>query len=404
MPSNYPAAPAVPGHPRHVGRGHTSRSHAFRTVTMALVALLSAALLVGGGYVWYNARGINDAGKRYSGLDIGKSSGADDIDGKAQNILLVGNDDRTNMTDAEVKALHVGRDGGSMATDTMMIVHVPADGSKATLISLPRDSYVAIPGLGGDGHDKLNSAYVYGYNRDKSATADQRAVNGINLLLKTIHNLTGLTIDHYIQVSLIGFVRISNAIGGVPINLCADVDDTVAHNRADGGSGGSGFKMSAGKHVIEGVTALEFVRQRHNFPDGREDLDRVQRQQYFLTSAFRQVAKVGVITKLNAIKNALQTSITADAKLKLFDLARQMQNLSANNIVGRTIPTTDGESNTGQSVLIVDPAKVKTFIDKLVNPPASASTTPSKTRSGGTSKSTSAGSSSSAAIDSKCIY
>jgi LCP family protein required for cell wall assembly len=402
-----PAHAARSGDPdgRHRGSGGLAVVGGARSVRRTLAALVSVAILVIAGYLWYTARGVDDAGKRLAGIAVGGSSTKTDIDGKSQNILLVGIDDRTNMTEAEVKALHVGRDGGSMATDTMMIVHIPADGSKATLISLPRDSYVPISGLGGDGHDKLNSAYAYGYNReakaDPSSTTDTRRVAGINLLLGTVANLTGLRIDHYIQVSLLGFYRISNAIGGVPIDLCQSVDDTAAYNRAHGETGGSGFKMTKGKHVIKGVTALEFVRQRHNFPNDAEDLDRVKRQQYFLTSAFRQVAKVGVVFKLNAIKNALQTSITADENLKLFSLAHQMANLSANNIVGKTIPTSNGESNDGQSVLIVNEAKVKTFIDNLINPPKT--TAPTATASKAATPTAGATSTKAAAIDSKCV-
>ena len=175
-----------------------------------------------------------------------------------------------------------------MSTDTMMIVHVPADGTKATLISLPRDSYVHIKG---HGMDRLNSAYVYGYNDAGNVSTDQRRSAGANLLISTITDLTGLTINHYIQVSLLGFYEISDAIGGVPVTLCHAVDDTHAANQAAGLSGGSGLKLSKGRHVIKGVTALEFVRQRHFLPRG--DLDRVRRQQYFLTAAFRQVASVG---------------------------------------------------------------------------------------------------------------
>lgn len=380
-----------------------------RRGAMALAALVSVALFAGSAYIWHTARGIDNAGTRLS-VPISAQAGPD-VDGRALNILLVGIDDRSNMTDAEVKALHVGRDGGSMATDTMMIVHVPADGSKATLISLPRDSYVAIPGLGGDGKDKLNSAYSRGFTRkqqaDPKSSTDQRRAAGMDLLLQTVHDLTGLTIDHFIQVSLLGFYRLSNAIGGVPVNLCADVDDTVGYNQSQGGSGGSGFKMSAGKHVLKGVTALEFVRQRHNFPDGQEDLDRVKRQQYFLTSAFRQVAKVGVVTKLNAIKDALDTSIVADDRLQLFDLAKQMSDLSADKIVGRTIPTTPGKSNDGQDILIVDPAKVRQMIAGLINPSATSSKTPTQHPTTSAGRTTSAkpkpSGSPSGPIDAKCI-
>ena len=89
---------------------------------------------------------------------------------KGQNLLIIGNDDRSGMTTAEVRELKVGRDGGSLNTDTMMIVHVPADGSRATLISLPRDSYVNIPGYG---MNKINAAYAFGYN-DTKGDLDQK--------------------------------------------------------------------------------------------------------------------------------------------------------------------------------------------------------------------------------------
>ena len=318
------------------------------------------------GYFWVTFRDINNGVPRLAGLQVETPpSGKSDIDGSAQNILLVGNDDRTKMTNAEVKKLKVGRDGGSMATDTMIILHVPADGSKATLISLPRDSYVNIPG---QGQDRLNSAYVYGYN-SAHGSRQKRQTAGANLLIRTVQNLTGLTIDHYVQVSLLGFYEISKAIGGVPINLCHNVDDTVAYNRAHGEDGGSGFHMSKGHHVIEGVTALEFVRQRHNLPGG--DLDRVKRQQYFLSAAFRQVASVGILTKLNELGDAVKRNLVLDPKLNLLDLAHQMENLTADNIVGKTIPTANATIN-GMSVLQVVPAKVHAFVDKVINGPSTS--------------------------------
>jgi LCP family protein required for cell wall assembly len=286
----------------------------------------------------------------------------------------------------------VGRDGGSKATDTMMIVHVPADGSKATIISLPRDSWVHIPGYGSD---RLNAAYVYGYNGAKGTQADKQTA-GADLLVKTITNLTGLTINHYIQVSLLGFYEISRAIGGVTINLCKSVDDTTAANRAAGLDGGSGFKMSKGKHTISGKTALEFVRQRHFLNGG--DLDRVRRQQYFLTSAFRKVASVGLLFKLNALGDAVKRNIVLDKGLDLVSLAKQMENLSANNIVGKTIPTTNATIN-GSQVLAVSKAKVQAFVDKLINKPASSpSPKASTTKASGSATSTAP-----KPLDSKCI-
>ena len=371
---------------------------------MSIMAVISVGLLVLAGYVWYTFRNI-DSGVTRLNVSVGgqaSQSPAASNNAKDQNILLVGNDDRSNLTKDEIHKLHVGISGGSMSTDTMMIVHVPADGTKASLISLPRDSYVHIKG---HGMGRLNSAYVDGYNDAGNVSTDQRRSAGANLLISTITDLTGLTINHYIQVSLLGFYEISDAIGGVPVTLCHAVDDTHAANQAAGLSGGSGLKLSKGRHIIKGVTALEFVRQRHFLPRG--DLDRVRRQQYFLTSAFRQVASVGVLIKLHALGNAIQRNIVFDPGLHLLDLATQMEKLSANNINGKTIPTSP-QIIDGNDVLSVSPARVRRFIDNIINPPAA---TPTPTSSGSTTRSapTSGGktapvpATTSKAIDAKCI-
>jgi LCP family protein required for cell wall assembly len=280
-----------------------------------------------------------------------------------------------------------------MATDTMMIVHIPADGKRATLISLPRDSYVNIPGYG---MHKLNAAYVDGYTH-ATGTADERRTAAADLLIKTVQNLTGLTINHYVQVSLMGFYDISNAIGGVSVNLCHNVDDTVAYNRAHGLSGGSGLVLTKGKHSIKGVQALEFVRQRENLPNG--DLDRVRRQQYFLTAAFRKVASVGILFKLNALGDAVKRNLYMDPGLSLTGLAKQMENLSANNIVGKTIPHEYYTDTPDGNAAIMNVAKVQAFVDKVINPPKP---TPSS-NAPGSHTSTPSTSTSPKPIDAKCI-
>jgi LCP family protein required for cell wall assembly len=264
-----------------------------------------------------------------------------------------------------VKLLKVGRDGGSLNTDTMMIVHVPADGSKATLISLPRDTYVNIPG---HQPNRLNAAYADGYLA-QSGSADDKRTAGAALLIRTVENLTGLTIDHYVQVNFMGFYDLANAIGGLTVDLCDSVDDTVAYNRSIGSDGGSGFKMTAGVHHLNPVQSLEFVRQRHNFPDGQGDLDRVRREQYFLTAAFRKVASLDILFKLASLGDALKRNVYIDGHLNLIDLAKQMETLSANNIVGKTIRTTPATID-GMSVLQVQPAEVRRFIERVINPPA----------------------------------
>ncbi len=401
--SYEPLPPDLDPRGKHRGGSHAPRSAVARPLGRVLGALLSISLLVLAGYYWYTYHEINNKVPRL-GVSVGHAPTAagatGDIDGKDQNILLVGNDDRSNMTKAEIKALHAGESSGSLATDTMIIIHVPANGSKATLISVPRDSYVDIKGYG---MGKINGAYADAYtNAPSGSSADQRRTAGANLLVSTLQDLTGLTINHYVQVDLLGFYRISNAIGGVTVNLCHAVDDSHAANVAAGLSGGSGLVLSAGKHVIKGVQALEFVRQRHFLPRG--DLDRVRRQQYFLTAAFRQVASVGILTKLRSLGDAVEKSVYLDPGLNLTDLGSQLQNLRANNIVSKTIPTTEANVD-GQDVLQVNTKKVQAFIDKLINPapvtPSGSST--ASTPAGGSSTAGSATSTAPAPIDSKCI-
>jgi LCP family protein required for cell wall assembly len=349
--------------------------HSGGFIVRVLVALLSLFIVVYIGYLWQTVRGLNNNVQRLqvnvgnTTIDpkTGKTTTRSNPDGSAQNILIVGNDDRSQLTDAQVRELKVGRDGGSLNTDTMMIVHVPSDGSQATLISLPRDSYVNIPGYG---MNKLNAAYPDGYLNTKGSRSAKIA-GGANLLIQTIENLTSLSIDHFVEVSLLGFVTISDAVGGVQVNLCQSVNDTVAHNRSVGLSGGSGLVMSKGQHTIKGVQALEFVRQREGLVGG--DIARTARQRYFLAAAFRKVASAGTllsIGKLRGLIAAVDKSIYVDQSLNMLDLAKQMSNLSANNIHGEPIPT-DHYANVQiggytVNVGIVIPSQVKAFVQKMI--------------------------------------
>ena len=342
---------------------------------MVVTAALSASLLVYVGVLWQTVRGIDNLHTiAVSGLRTAHDQKQADTTSKnpvfkGQNLLIVGNDDRSAMTLAQARELKVGLDGGSLNTDTMMIVHLPADGSRATLISLPRDSYVNIPG---HGMNKLNAAYSFGYS-DTKGTPDQKRSGGITLLLSTIKALTGAPIDHYVLVSLLGFVRISDAIGGVPINLCKSVDDTVPHNRTENIQGGSGFKMSKGPHSIHGIQALEFVRQRDHLPG--TDIGRAARQRYFITSAFRTIASAKTlldIGRLRGLIDAIRASIYADPALRILDLAKELSYLSANNIRGQVIHTQyykDVNINgTPSNVGIVYPREVRAFVRQLLAP------------------------------------
>jgi LCP family protein required for cell wall assembly len=337
-----------------------------------VAAALSLAVVLGSGWAWATYRNFNANIKRLQ-ITSHSAAGAKNIDGSAQNILIVGNDDRDTATNNELAQLGTTRDGGSYNTDTMMLLHVPADGSKATVLSFPRDSYVAIPG---HGKAKLNSAYPDGMNDshgDKAAAA--------SLLTDTIENLTGLKIDHFVQVDLLGFYRISNAIGGV--SVCLIDGARPAKYTGEVGNGiDSGYEPD-GKFVpsytginlkpgvnpdVKGLQALAFVRQRHGLAHG--DLDRIRRQQYFLSAVFRQLTSKGTLLnpiKLQNLLKAVTKSLTMDQDLDPVKLAQQMQNLSAGNVTFTTIPLSGEQVVDGVGdVEIVNTAAMPDFINRLI--------------------------------------
>lgn len=357
-----------------------------------VTALLSITVLVGSGVAWATYRDFTTSVTAVGDLADGNASGAADIDGVDQNILLVGNDTRVGATAQELKDLATEDDGGASNTDTMIVLHVPADGSKATLISFPRDSYVDIPGYGSG---RINSAYGSAYNDAKAQGASETAAEGAGLLLtaKTISQLTGLTIDHYLMIKLIGFYRISNAIGGVDVCLNNAMGPATEYGQTGNGYDSgfepdgsfsysySGINLKAGVNKnVEGTQAIAFVRQRHGLPNG--DLDRVARQRYFLGAVFRKVSTAGVLLnpfKLQSLLSAVSSSLVTDTKLELLKLATQLQNLASGNIIGATMVTTGDETIDGADVLGVDPAAVKAQMKVLVGAPAAApSTTPTK--------------------------
>ncbi|OMQ09277.1 transcriptional regulator, partial [Modestobacter sp. VKM Ac-2676] len=212
--------------------------------------VVSIAILATSGWGWYLGR-VADA--TVNRTDAIPTDGNDETvrTGEAMNLLLVGNDSRANLTEQQLTEFMAGEDSG-INTDTMILVHVPADGSKASFVSFPRDSWVDIPG---HGEDKLNAAYAYGrMNAPDGASEDAKNAQGAQLLVQTISGLTGLRIDHYAEVDLLGFFELSSVVGGVEVNLCNAVDDREW----------SGAYFPAGVQTITGADALKFVRQRHN--------------------------------------------------------------------------------------------------------------------------------------------
>ena len=304
-----------------------------------VAGLVSAVLLATTGWSWYLGQVAEASVNR---TDAIPSSGNEDSGDapEAMNLLLVGSDSRADLTEEQLAELNAGTDSG-LNTDTMILVHVPADGSAASFVSFPRDSYVQIPGYG---WDKLNAAYAYGYAEvDESMPEAERQAGGAQLLVQTIHDLTGLQIDHYAEVDLLGFFQLSTVVGGVEVNLCEAVDDSAY----------SGAVFAAGPQTISGADALRFVRQRHGLPRG--DYDRIIRQQVFIAGVLRKMLSDDVLLDLGKqrqLVEAASQALTVDQDLDLFSLAEQMQSVTEGSIEFQTVPYVgDDRDDQGRSII-----------------------------------------------------
>jgi LCP family protein required for cell wall assembly len=291
------------------------------------------------------------------------------------------------LPDDEMAYLHAGISDGERNTDTMILVHIPVDGTRATAISFPRDSWVEQAGP--YGKHKLNSAFVYAYNDTRKTLLNQGDTNekdvekkavvaGRKNLIKTIEKLTGgaVSIDKYAEVNLASFYEITKAIGGVQVCLKEKVSDTK-----------SGAHFKAGVQTISGASALSFVRQRYGLPNG--DLDRIVRQQVFLGALANKVLSAAMLTdagKLHELLDAVKKSVVLSNGWDLLTFAQQMQGLSSGNIRFTTIPTLGNAVIGGADVIKIDPDAVKEFVgsitaDEREEPQTSSSTSSSTTTS-----------------------
>lgn len=345
------------------GRGATARRRSARRparwvkVVRGIAGVLSVLLLAG---TAYGTSLINRAQTGSGTLADTEGEHNSDRLGNDEdiNILVVGNDSRAGYTQEQLDQLSTTQEE-TLATDTIMLIHVPANGTKIRVVSFPRDSWVSIPDLGSN--NKINAAYVNGYySLPDEATDEQRQAAGQAYLINTVSKLSGLKIDHYVEVTLLGFYDLTNSLGGVEVNLCAPVKDDM-----------SGADFPAGEQLLQGEQALSFVRQRHGLPNG--DLDRIKRQQYFFGAVIRKVLDQGLLDlvnvgKLTGIIDALSGTIRFDKNLDPLQLADQMSNIAAGNVEFMTIPLAENyeqKMNGMDVVMLAEQTELDTFFDTL---------------------------------------
>ncbi|MBW8482490.1 LCP family protein [Actinomadura parmotrematis] len=270
------------GPPPRGRRGRRSRGRRWPKILAAVLAVL--LLVVVGGYFYLDSRlEREDVLTDYSGR-IGDTPGT--------NWLIVGSDSREGLTKQQRHAYATGTAAGRR-TDSMMLLHYGSGGT--TLVSLPRDSYVPIPG---HGSNKLNAAFAFG---------------GPKLLVRTLEQATGVHIDHYAEIGFGGFVGVVDAIGGVDICVKSAMKDPKA-----------GLNLKPGCQTLNGGQALGYVRTRHS---ARADLDRVQHQREFFGALMRKATSPG--TLLNPFASVpLALNATSNFRVDngdhLYDLVRMM--------------------------------------------------------------------------------
>ena len=208
------------------------------------------------------------------------------------NWLLVGSDSRTGLSDKDVERLGTGGDLGTVRTDTIMLMHLPLRG-KPTLVSIPRDSYVPVPGYG---YDKINAAF---------------SIGGPQLLVETVEQNTGLHVDRYAEIGMGGLAGVVDAAGGVEICVAEPIDDPLAN-----------INLQPGCQEMDGPTALGYVRTRAT---AQGDLDRVARQREFMTTLVTRVLSPSVY--LNPFRMArllwvTPTLLTVNSDDHAWNLAR----------------------------------------------------------------------------------
>jgi LCP family protein required for cell wall assembly len=287
--------------------------HGRRIALVIGVVILLVIAGTAGTYFWVNGK-----------LNKTVSLPATTLTSAGTNWLIAGSDQRTGISRTERAQLHLGADGAD-ASDSLMLLHMGT--GKPVLISIPRDSYVPIPG---HGSNKINAALAFG---------------GPKLLVQTVESVTGLKIDHYMGIGFGGLADVVSAVGGVQmcVKTAVPADPT----------GDSGFKgLAAGCHNLNGTQAIAFVRDRHSF--ATSDLQRIQDQRAFLSALLSKATSPGVyLNPFSALPFAstAASSMAVDKGTSLWDLIQVAQALRGPQSGTVPIANSNYQTSAGDAVL-----------------------------------------------------
>ena len=281
------AEPPTPGPPPGVLRRHK--------VLTSVGAVLLVLVLAVAAFAFYLNSQLGGIDRFDSNLQAGqRAPEPTGAPAQARNILLLGTDKGHAEQSIEEELADGEWTTGAFRSDTIMLVHIPADQEQAFLVSIPRDTYVSIPG---HGRNKINAAFSFG---------------GPDLTVRTIEDLTGVYVNHVAMVDWAGFKQLTHAIGGVEVTIPETFTDTKQDRT-----------WQAGTHVLEGAEALAYVRTRYGLQEG--DFDRINRQQNFLRAVLQKTVSRGTLAnpiKLTNLLQAVAGATTVDSGWSTGDIRR----------------------------------------------------------------------------------
>lgn len=311
-----------------------------RRVLKALGLITAALVLVTAGAGWWFYEHLNGNINSVSLDGKGGTEKADAFGRTPINILVIGSDGRTSSEDCKLGGgcRTTGVQTGNGNADVEMVVHISADRSNATVMSIPRDTMVNVPAC----KDKKSGQSTSGYYGQVNSALEY----GPACQVDTVHQLTGITIDHFVKLDFSGVVKMSDAVGGVGVCVSSDVYDTYSH-----------LKLSKGAHTLKGEAALEFVRSRHGFGDG-SDLGRTVSQHIFLSAMMRNFKSAGTLTDPTAVyklADAATKALTVDDGLgsvkKLISLAADVNKVPTKRMTFTTMQTVPDPNNSNRVVV-----------------------------------------------------
>ncbi|MFF2547310.1 LCP family protein [Kitasatospora sp. NPDC058063] len=367
----------------------------------AVACTVGFAVFAASGVVWYEYKQLTD-GMTTSGVIAETKKDAPKHLDNSVNLLLIGLDSRKNMDGTDLPPefvqdeLHAGHssDIGGYNTNSLILLHIPANGGKVQAVSIPRDDYVMTYGADGSQLGMAKIKEAYGAAKDKAdAGLRAKGLKGADLekagrdigraaTIRTVQKFLDQPIDHIAEVNLMGFYDIAKALQPIEVCLTHDTRDPAMEGQ------GSGADFHKGVNKLNASQALSFVRQRHNLdgPDGNSgDFARTHRQQAFISSVVHNLKQKGVIGdlgKMQELMGVMQKDLVIDNEWNVLDFAQQAPNLTGGNVEFNTLTFDGFGTRNGQDVNLVTPAKVQKVVKQLFGyadaaaPPAPADPAP----------------------------